>query len=435
MPLHFTETLIGDLQCPAGQKDKLFFDSDQKGLAVRVTQAGGKVFLVQWTDKATGQKRREGLGAVGAINLAQARAAAAVHLGTVAKGDDPRAERLAQAEALRQAQERAKQERAAKLAAKQEAAFTLETLVSDWDKLALAKRRPRYRAEVVRALKFAFKKDWDKPASALTKARVLKVQDDLTKAGKHASAGRLVAYGRAAYGWAVKRGRLALNPFQGLPTGAAAATRDRLLTDQEIGAIWNAALAMPEPSGPFVRLALLTLARRDEVAGMRWSEISPDMSVWTVPADRMKRGQAHAVALTDAAREAFGAITRIEGQDLVFTTTGKTPISGFSKIKAKLDKLSKVTDWTLHDFRRAGVSHLARMGFSPIVADKLLAHLPKALSNVARTYQRHDFADERKAALQAWAVFVLRCAKPDETDAGNVENLEAHRSKRSAGAC
>lgn len=435
MPLHFTETLIGDLQCPAGQKDKLIFDAKQKGLAVRVTQAGNKVFLVQWTDKTTGQKRREILGAVGAINLAQARAAAAVHLGTVAGGGDPRAERLAQAEALRQAQERAKQERAAKLAAKAEAAFTLETLVSDWDKLALAKRRPRYRAEVVRALKFAFRKDWDKPASALSKARVLKVQDDLTKAGKHASAGRLVAYGRAAYGWAVKRERLASNPFAGLPTGAAAATRDRLLTDEEIAAIWNAACAMPEPSGPFVRLALLTLARRDEVAGMRWSEISPDMSVWTVPADRMKRGQAHVVALTDAAREALGTITRREGVDLVFSTNDRTPISGFSKIKAKLDKLSGVTDWTLHDFRRAGVSHLARMGFSPIVADKLLAHLPKALSNVARVYQRYTFGDERKAALQAWSAFVLRCAKPDATDAGNVENLAEHRSKRDAGGC
>lgn len=435
MPLHFTETLVGDLQCPVGQKDKLFFDDEQKGLAVRVTQAGGKVFLAQWTDKTTGRKRREVLGAVGAINLAQARAAAAVHLGTVAKGGDPRAERLAQAAALREAQERAKQERAQKMAAKREAAFTLETLVSDWDKLALAKRRPRYRAEAVRALKFAFKKDWDKPASALTKARVLKVQDDLAKAEKHASAGRLVAYGRAAYGWAVKRERLASNPFQGLPAGAAAATRDRLLTVDEIAAIWIAASTMPEPAGPFVRLALLTLARRDEVAGMRWSEITPDLSVWTVPADRMKRGQAHVVALTDAAREALGAITRREGGDLVFTTNDKTPISGFSKFKAKLDQLSQVTDWTLHDFRRAGVSHLARMGFSPIVADKLLAHHPKALSNVARTYQRHDFADERMAALQAWSAFVLRCAKPDETDAGNVASLAEHRSKRGAGGC
>jgi integrase len=434
MPLHFTDTLVANLECPAGQKDKLFFDDEQKGLGVRVTQSGGRVFIVQWTDTATGQKRREVLGAYGAITTDQARKAAAVYRGDVAKGLDPHAERLAKAEALRKAKEAAKLERAAKmaakLAAKQEAAFTMKALVTDWAALALAKRRPRYRAEAARALGYAFKKEWDKAASALSKARVVEVQDDLAKAGKHASAGRLVAYGRAAYGWAVKRGRLASNPFQGLPAGAAAVSRDRLLTDEEIGSIWRAACAMPEPAGPFVRVLMLTLGRREEVAAMRWSEVSPDMSMWTVPAHRMKRGQAHAVALTDAAQEALGAVTRIDGQDLIFTTTGKTPISGFSKFKAKLDKLSKVTDWTLHDFRRAGVSHLARMGFSAIVADKLLAHQPSVLSSVGRVYQVNDFEPERKAALQAWAAFVLRCGKPDETDANNVESLEAHRAKR-----
>lgn len=431
MPLHLTEELVAELQCPAGRKDALFFDAKQKGLAVRVTQTGARIFIVQWTDMATGQKRREVLGAFGQITLKQAQQGALARLGDVAKGIDPRAQRLAQAEAVRKAKEAAKQERAAKRAAKQEAAFTLEKLISDWDALALeqAKRRPRYRAEAVRALKFAFTKDWTRPASALTKARVLEVQDALAKAGKHASAGRLVAYGRAAYGWAVKRGSLTLNPFQGLPTAGAGVARDRLLTDAEIGAIWRAACAMPEPAGPFVRLALLTLARREEVAAMRWTEISPDQTLWTLPAHRMKRGQAHAVALTDAAREALGAVTRIEGQDLIFTTTGKTPISGFSKFKAKLDKLSKVTDWTLHDFRRAGVSHLARMGFSPIVADKLLAHHPKTLSSVARVYQVHDFSNERKAALEAWAAFVLRCGKDGETNAGNVASLAEHRAK------
>jgi integrase len=434
MPQHLTEEVLAELQCPAGRKDALFFDAKQKGLAVRVTHTGARVFIVQWTDKATGQKRREVLGAFGQITLKQAQQGAQARLGDVAKGIDPRAQRLAQAEAARKAREAAKQERAAKmaakLAAKQEAAFTMKALVTDWAALALAQRRPRYRAEAVRALGYAFKKEWDKAASALSKARVVEVQDDLAKAGKHASAGRLVAYGRAAYGWAVKRGRLASNPFQGLPAGAAAASRDRLLTDEEIGAIWRAACAMPEPAGPFVRVLMLTLGRREEVAAMRWSEVSPDMSMWTVPAYRMKRGQAHAVALTDAAQEALGAVTRIDGQDLIFTTTGKTPISGFSKFKAKLDKLSKVTDWTLHDFRRAGVSHLARMGFSAIVADKLLAHQPSVLSSVGRVYQVNDFEPERKAALKAWAAFVLRCGKPDDTDADNVESLEAHRSKR-----
>lgn len=429
MPLRFTEELVADLQCPAGQKDKLFFDDKQKGLGIRVTQAGGKVFVAQWTDPATGQKRREVLGASGAITLDQARKAAAAHLGDVAKGLDPRAERLAKAEALRKAKEAAKQAREAAKAAKLEAAFTLERLVTDWAAIGLAKRRPRYKAEAVRALRFGFAKDWTRPASALTKARIVKIQDALTKAGKHASASRLAAYGRAAYAWAGKRGTLPANPFEGLPTGAAAVVRDRLLTDQEIGAIWNAARNMPEPAGPFVQLALLTLARREEVAGMRWSEISPDLSVWTIPAQRMKRGQAHVVTLTDAAREALNAVTRIDGQDLVFSTTGRSPISGFSKIKTKLDKLSGVTGWVLHDFRRAGPSTLARLGFSSILADKLLAHQPSALSSVARTYQQHDFSAEKQAALAAWSAHVLRCASP-EPEGNKVTSLAEHRAAR-----
>ena len=438
MPLHFTDELVADLQCLAGQKDRLFFDDDLKGLAVRVTLSGARIFLIQWTDAATKQKRREVLGAFGAITTAQARKAAKAKLGHIALGLDPRAERLAKHEA-------AKREKAALLEAKAEAAFTMDTLISDWEKLALAQRRPRYRAEACRALRLAFEKDLAKPASVLSKARVLQVIDAYDKAAKHATARLVRAYGRACFGWAVKRGRLAANPFQGLPTGAAAVARDRLLTDAEIGAIWRAACDMAEPAGPFIRLALLTLARREEVAGLRWSEISPDLNQWTIPAQRMKRGQAHVVTLTDAAREALGAVTRIEGQDLVFAAesrkpmTGapmagrdaKKPISGFSKIKARLDKRSGVSGWVLHDFRRAGASTLARLGFSPIVADKLLAHQPSALSSVARVYQQHDFNAEKAAALEAWAAHVLRCAS-GALEAANVADLSKHRAKRGA---
>lgn len=445
MPIHLTEGVVADLHCPAGQKDKLFFDQAQKGLGVRVTQSGGKVFIVQWTDAATGQKRREVLGAHGAITTAQAREAAKAKLGKIAMGLDPRAERLARAEADRKLKEAKKQAREAAKAAMQEARFTLERLVTDWAAIGLAKRRPRYKAEAVRALRYAFPKDWTRPASALTKARIVAIQDTLTKEEKHASASRLAAYGRACFGWAVKRGRLAANPFQGLPTGAGAVARDRLLTDAEIGAIWRAACDMAEPAGPFIRLALLTLARREEVAGLRWSEISADLSVWTIPAQRMKRGQAHVVTLTDAAREALGAVTRIDGQDLVFAAESrkpmagavmagqseKKPISGFSKIKARLDKRSGVSGWVLHDFRRAGASSLARLGFSPIVADKLLAHQPSALSSVARVYQQHDFNAEKKAALEAWAAHVLRCAS-GALEAANVADLSKHRAKRGA---
>jgi len=117
-------------------------------------------------------------------------------------------------------------------------------------------------------------------------------------------------------------------------------------------------------------------------------------------------------------------VTRVEGQDLVFSTTGKTHVSGFTKAKAALDKAATVTDWRLHDSRRTGVSALAAMGFDSIVADKLLAHQPGKLSGVARVYQRHDFAAERARALESWAAHVLACAAGEDA-ASNVVPLRA----------
>jgi integrase len=412
--MKMTEAAIAALECPPDRRDMMMFDTEQKGLGVRVTKQGGRVFILQWIDGATRDKRREVLGDFGKITLKQARQAAQVRLGDVAKGIDPRAVRKA--------------EQAAAKAAKAEAAFTLASLLDDWGKLHLAQRRERYRVEAIRSLSIAFDKELKRPASALSRAKVLQVVDAYDKAGKHATARLVRAYGRACFAWAVKRGKLASNPFQGLPAGVKSKPRERLLADDEIGAIWNAACAMAEPYGPFIRLLMLTLMRREEVAAMKWSEISPDLTAWACPGSRMKKGAAHIVALSDAAREALGAVTRIEGQDLVFSTTAETPISGFSKVKARLDKASKVTGWVLHDFRRAGVSHLARLGHSAVLADALLAHKGQALSDVARVYQVHDFKDERKAALQAWAAHVLRCAKPEPED-DKVTNLAEHRAK------
>lgn len=402
-----------------GQKDRIAFDTECRGLGVRATSAGTKTFIVQWTDPATRQKRREPLGAWGSITTDQAREAARARLGDVAKGIDPRAER--------------EKKREAAARAKAETALTLEALVDDWAKLHLAQKRPRYAAEAVRAIKAAFAAHLRRPAVRLSKAEAVAVLDGMLKAGNAPMAGRTLAYARACYGWAEKRGRLAVNPFQGIPIGAGIVARERVLSAAEIGRIWNATGGMGETWGPLLRVLILTLARREEVAGMRWSELSDDLAVWTIPGARMKRGQAHVVALPEAARAALAGVRRIEGQDLVFSTTGRTPVSGFTKVKAKLDRLAKVQDWRLHDIRRTGVSTLAAMGFNPVVADLLLAHRPSRLSTVAQVYQRHDYAPERAAALRAWADHVARCADPSADPAArNVATLAARRTARAA---
>lgn len=414
MPKKLNEKAIAALDVPEGKREAWLSDSDVVGLRVRAT-AGAKTFYVAWTDRATGERRREKLGAWGGITLEQARGAARAILGDVAKGDDPQAKRAARrAEAEREKAERA---------------LTLETLIDDWAKLHLAGKRPRYAAEAVRAIKHAFARDLSKPAARLTRAEAVNVLDGLTKAGKVAIAGRTLAYARACYAWAVKRGKVAENPFAELPIPAGVTERERELTPEETGRVWTAASNMPEPFGPFLCLLLLTLGRRDEVAGMRWSELSADLSTWTIPGARMKKGVAHVVALPEAARAALRTVKRRDGVDFVFTTTGKTPISGFAKAKAALDEAAKVLDWRLHDIRRTGVSMLAAMGFNPVIADKLLAHQSSTLRGAAKTYQRYDFADERRLALEAWAAHVLRCANP-EPAAAPVMLAEARAKRR-----
>lgn len=411
-----TEKAIAALTIPDGKREAWLSDHEVAGLRVRA-MAGAKTFYAAWTDRATGERRRERLGAWGGITLEQARDAARAILGDVAKGDDPKAKRAVR----KAAAERDKAERA----------LTLETLVDDWDKLHLSGKRPRYATEAVRAIKHAFARELAKPAARLTRAEAVNVLDALAKAGKVAIVGRTLAYARACYAWAQKRGKVAINPFAGLPIPAGVVARERALSDEELGRVWTATGTMGEPFGPFLRVLLLSLCRRDEVAGMRWSELSPDLATWMIPGARMKRGAAHVVALPEAARAALRTVKRIEGQDLVFTTTGKTPVSGFTKAKAKLDEAAQVTGWRLHDIRRTGVSALAKMGFNPVVADKLLAHQPSTLHGAARVYQRHDFADERARALDAWASHVLRCAdKKEEAEASKVADLAETRARR-----
>jgi integrase len=404
-----TDRFLAGLKVEQGRKDRLVFDTACPGLGVRLTARGSRTFLAQWTDPATRRKIREPLGVWGGITIEQAREAARARLGAVAKGIDPKADRMSR-------RREAERERA-------ELALTFDALVSDWATLHLAQRRERYRAEAVRAIGHAFPELLKRPAARITRADAVNALDKLVKAGRAAMAGRTLAYARAAFGWAEKRGKVPVNPFQGLPIAVGASVRERVLSDAELAEVWAAAGELGYPWGSFFRLAMLTLQRREEVAGMRWSEIAEDLTLWTLPGARMKNGKPHDVHLPEAARTILRATPRVDGCDFVFSTTGYTPVSGFSKAKAALDtaivearaevaqqakrKPEPLPPWRTHDLRRSGVSTLARLGFDSIVADKILAHHPAKLLGVAAVYQRHDFACERASALDAWAAHVL----------------------------
>jgi integrase len=248
----------------------------------------------------------------------------------------------------------------------------------------------------------------------------------LVRSAKAVTAARSLAYARAAFNWAAKREKVPHNPFVGLPVATVIAERERVLTDAELADVWAAAETIGYPWGPFFCIAILTL--QQEVAAMRWSEIAPDLSVWTMSGARMKNGKPHDIHLSRPARALLRALSEARSKDnrggkgemcdFVFSTTGKTSISGFSRAKARLDAAiaearAKVAEpaplipWRLHDLRRTGASTLARLGFDTIAIDKLLAHQATKLRGVAAIYQRYDFAEERARALDAWAEHVL----------------------------
>ena len=149
--MKLTQRRIDDLKCEAGKKDRLVFDEEQTGLAVRVTTSGGKNFLAQYT--YVGSKRRIPLGSCSAISLASAREAVKSILGDVAKGRDPAAERK---QVAKEAKESTEQQR-----------LTLGVLIDRWEAGGLSERRASYRAEATRALRFAFAMHLNEPAASL----------------------------------------------------------------------------------------------------------------------------------------------------------------------------------------------------------------------------------------------------------------------------
>jgi integrase len=409
--MKLTEKVISALVCEQGRKDRLVFDDQVRGLGVRISASGSKNFIVQFRT-VTGRKRRLRIGAWGAMTLEQARSIAKGTVGEAAVGRDPFAERKASRETARDS---AGGDR-----------LSLTALLGRWAEIGLCDRRQGYRREAVRAVSVAFARFLPRRANEITRADAIGVLDELVRAGKVSMASRTLAYARACFSWAVKRGQLEANPFSGLPIASTVITRDRVLSDAEISAIFNGSAALGYPFGPLFQVLMLTAQRRDEVAGMRWSELSSDCATWTIPAGRSKNRKAHEVHLAESVRSIIGSLPRLATSDLVFSTSGITPVSGFSRARARLDSLQDMpTDWRLHDFRRTCVTWLAEAGFNTAVADKILNHATATgLTTVARTYQRAQFVPERRKALDAWSEHITRLSRRAAPERAS-QNLDA----------
>lgn len=246
----------------------------------------------------------------------------------------------------------------------------------------------------------------------ITKRDVIEVLDAIVDRGSPVSANRLLAHLRTLFTWAKGRDILMTSPLDGVKPPASEKPRNRVLTDDEIRIFWFACDQMGQPFGRLYQFLLLTGQRLREAAEMTDSEMIDDL--WTIPAGRTKNGDEHSVPLPNMAKDILEGLHRIKGK-FIFTTTGESPISGFTRAKSRLDELMEkaaddveIPPFTIHDLRRTAATGMASLRFPPHIVEAVLNHRSGTRRGVARVYNRFDYAEEKRAALEAWALKVLK---------------------------
>jgi integrase len=369
---------------PTSKSDVVYWDAGYPGFGVKVTPKGRKVFIVLYrTGGARSKLRKYTVGPYGRVTLHQARVAAQRVFVAKLEGRDPAAEK-------REAKRRVVADRVDDL---------LETFV--------AQRLSQNRSgdEIARLLRREMGKTWiGRSIHEISKRDVVELVSAIEQRGAPVAANKTLKSIKTFLRWCVGRAVLDQSPAENVPLPSKEIARDRVLGDDELAQVILAARKMGGPYGGIVELLALTGQRREEVARLQRDELDLARRVWTLPKSRTKNAKAHAVHLAEQAM----AVLKHAGQrgPYVLSLLGTKPFQEFSRAKRRLDQLSGVTGWRLHDLRRTCVSGMARLGIAPHVADKILNHQSGTISGVAAVYQRHEFLAERQEALERWGTHV-----------------------------
>jgi integrase len=390
---------------PLPEKRREIPDGKVGGLYLVLQPSGARSWAVRY--RADGAPRKLTIGPYPAVDLSTARKRAQEALGDLAGGVDPAARKKAARES-RMAEELAA-DRVDAVAALFVDRYAKRSVGALW-----ARETERLlKVEVIPML-------GAKRLGVLSRAEVHALLDGIVDRGSPYTANRTLAVLRRMCNWAVERGIITNSPVEKIKPQAIEAARDRVLKDDEIRLAWRAFDSVGWPFGDIAKLLLLTGARRDEIAEGRWSEIDTAVKTWTIAKERSKNGVAHEIPLSDAATQIVARLPRVgEKMDgLIFTTTGATPVSGFSRAKAAIDRVivealkeraadpaevRPLAGWVFHDMRRTAASGMAGLGIAPHVVEAVLNHRSGTIKGVAAVYNRYNYAVEKRDALNKWA--------------------------------
>lgn len=426
-----TNRLLESLKAAPTGKRRELRDVEAPGLCVRITDKGLRTFLFRARYPGSSQTPRRALGEYPAMTLGEVREKAIEWRKLIARGIDP---------AIAEARQRAATiERQANTFAAVAEAFIAEKVIGpDPDNPIERKGR-----EVARDIRNEFTPKWGSwPITEITDGHVLDVIEAKAQTAP-AQARNLLGTAKRLFAWAKntknrRRYGLASSPAADLKPREVIGdkiSRDRILSDLELLALWRAAERLPYPHGPVYQLLILNGLRLNEAADAAKTEFDSPNLLWTIPASRMKsrRGKArpHAVPLTSDTLAIVNSLPKLKGDYLFSTTYGKSPTYMSDKVKKRIDsmvieELSKMAEqrgddpakvklahWTNHDIRRTVRSGLSRLKIAEEVREAVVAHVRPGIKG---TYDLYDYLDEKRDALELWATHVRSLVTPAPTN-------------------
>ena len=373
-----------------GQVDH--FDAALPGFALRVTTKGHKSWVLFY--RIGGRQRRFTIGSYPAIELAEAREEAREAIRQVAKGIDP---------ATVRAQQKAKAER-------QPDTFAA---VADLFVKRYAKPKTRSWRETERIFEKYVNTEWRKrEIHGIARRDVIDLLDRVMDRNGPYMANRVLAAVRKLFNWCLERGILDVTPVANVKAPGHETERDRVLSDDELKALWETWDNQRWPFGPFFQLLLVTAQRRGEVAQMRWADINFEERVWTLPREMTKGDRSHEVPLSSMAMDILGSLPRLGDYVFAGRKDGR-PISGFSRAKKRCDTLSGIGGWRLHDLRRSAGTNMAKLEIAVSTISRVMNHKE---GGVTKIYDRHSYLPEKRRALETWSRKLASIIRPGDDD-------------------
>jgi integrase len=374
------------LNVPAGQRVEIW-DQKLPGFGLRAGNRSKTFILVYRQGEAS---RRMTIGRYPALSLAEARTKALAALGKLANKEDPQPATVPPREVVE-----------------------FSAVVEDFLKRYAAEHtRASSQAQSARVLRGHFGKTLHRrDIAAITKQDVQAVLDGLVESERPIAANNARVVAGRFFNWCVERGLIEDSPVAGIKRPARPSSRERVLAEVELAAVWRAAIDVGYPIGSIVQLLILTAQRRNEVAGLRRAHLDLQGCLWHLPLSITKNHRSHTIPLSRSACELLERLPRID-DELVFPSLrgSDRSFSGFGKSKARLDEVSGVDDWTLHDLRRTAATHMARLKVGPHVVERILNHVSGSLGGVAGIYNRFSYLPEMREALELWSHEIARLA-------------------------